>query len=142
MVPEVHVIEGARSAALAVFEALFGMDVSDLIGVERAELEQVARRPAIQTLNPEMNFLGLYIELEQAVSNAIPTVEERPISIRHMWQVLLESRPDLSDLTSDFVSLSQIRNEIVHGRSMTKYQEVELQSRKEAILKILDRLKS
>lgn len=142
MVPEEHVIEGARVAALAVFEALFGLDVADLLGVERAELEHVARRPAIQTQNPEMEFLGLYIELEQALRSAIPPAEGRPMTIRHMWQVLLESRPDIHDLTSDFDSLLQIRNMIVHGRSTTKFQDLELEPRKEAILRILDRLQS
>jgi hypothetical protein len=142
MVPEEHVIAGARAAALAVFQALFGLDISDLLGARRAEPEHVVQRPAIHTQNPEMEFLGWFIELEQVVRNAQPKGDNRPMSIRQRWQGLLKARPDLTDLTAEFDELSQTRNAIVRGQPIFAGQGGKLESRMETILRILDRLQS
>jgi hypothetical protein len=142
MVPEAHVITGARAAALAVFQALFGLDVSGLLGAQGMSPEHVVQRPAIQTQNPEMEFLGWFIEMEQAIRQALPHGDARPMATRQMWQALLKERPDLSDLTPDFDELTRHRNAVVHGQPVFGHDSGKLNDRMETVLRVLDRLQA
>lgn len=140
MVPEEHVIAGARTAALAVFRALFGLDVSGLLAPGSSKPEHEVQRRAIQTRNPEMDFLGWFIELEQVVRDALPGGNVRPMAMRQMWQTLVKERPDLADLASEIDELAETRNAIVHGQALAAGQSGRIESRMETVLKVLDRL--
>lgn len=142
MVPEEHVISGAREAALAVFQALFGLDISGMLGAQKTKSEIKVQRPAIHTNNPEMDFLGWFIELENMLQAALPADNVRPSSMHQMWQLLIKNRADLVDLTPEIDHLSHVRNAIVHGRSLDVRQLGTLESRVESILRIMERLQS
>jgi hypothetical protein len=142
MVPEAHVISGARAAALAVFQALFGLDIGRLLGTPNTGPEHIVQRPAIQTQNPEMEFLGWFIELEQAIRQALPQGDARPMATRQMWQALLKQRPDLSDLTPDMEALTRHRNAVVHGHPVSNNDRDELNNQMESVLRVLDRMQT
>lgn len=140
MVPEEHVICGARKAALAVFQALFGLNIAALLGDRCIKPKQAIQRPVVQSQNPEMEFLGWFIELEQEIRKALPKGDERPMAMRQMWQTLLKGRPDLVDLAPEIDELSKTRNAIVHGQPILRGQGGKLESRMETILQVLERL--
>lgn len=139
MVPEEHVILGARSAALAVFRALFNVDISSLLADGNIPPKQVSKPALVKTLNPEMEFLRWFIELEQEVRKSLPKDENRPMSLRQMWQAVSKDRRELRKLDPAVSELSKTRNAIVHGQ-MTLADDAELESQMETILEIMDRL--
>jgi hypothetical protein len=70
MVPELHVVEGARAAAYAVFKALFGFDVAPLtagVGIKPHPVQSV---PYLGQRD-EMEFLRIFIDFERSLQIAI-----------------------------------------------------------------------
>lgn len=139
MVPEEHVILGAKSAALAVFQALFHTDVSVLLADKTPSQENTSQPALVKSENPEMEFLRWFIELEKEIRRFAPAEGKRPMPPLQMWQSLLKYRTDLSDLKRAFQGLLQTRNLIVHGQFNSNDAE-KLHSRMELILEIIDRL--
>jgi hypothetical protein len=139
MVPEEHVIIGACRAALAVFRALFGLDVSGLIDGRGTKPEAI-QVPVVKSQNPEMEFLRWFIELEQEVRKKLPKGDDRPMSLRQMWQVLLNDRPQLRDLEPHIAELTRVRDALVHGQPIFVGERDKLESRMETILEIQERL--
>ena len=140
MVPEEHVILGARTAALAVFQALFSLDVSELLGEPSITRNRNAHTPIVRTQNQEMEFLRWFIELEQDIREALPKGNDQAMPMRQMWKLLLKPRPDLADLEPIIVRLSQTRNSIVHGQLSTSGTDGDLDKQMNNILEVLERL--
>jgi hypothetical protein len=143
MVPEEYVIVGARSAALAVFQALFGVDISELLLVDNTPAKEVAHRALIPSQNPEMEFLRQFIELEQEVRKLLPDDDSRPMALRHMWQRLTETNRSWSDWSPLIDELQQTRNAIVHqGHAPSARQPDQVEQHVKNILKIIHGLRS
>jgi hypothetical protein len=91
MVPEMHVLEGARSAALAVFKTLFGTDAAPMLGGDFPKHDlRAIDRVLFSAPNDEMELLRLFIEFERALDAALkslsPDSAARPRSAKQMWE--------------------------------------------------------
>jgi len=139
MVPERRVIVGARSASLDVFYALFNVDVTGLLADGSPAPKNKPQQTIIQSQNPAMEFLRLFIELEKEIRKFAPAQGSRPMPPFQMWQALLKVRTDLEDLEPLFPGLLRTRNSIVHG-TFNSADEEKLHSRMESLLDIIDRL--
>jgi hypothetical protein len=119
MVPETHVLEGVRSAALAVFETLFKTDPMPMLGGELPKRDM--RNPPVifPTQNDKMELLRLFFEFERALDTALKALSgdlpARPRSARQMWEEyksLADTLPTWDAIVQRVVS---IRNNIAHG---------------------------
>ncbi len=89
MVPEKHVLDGASAAAVLVFQTLYGVDASTMLGpgssVIRSQVVDVPFAPQ----NDQMEFLRLLIEFERALDRRLQSrgvdVESRGRSVRDKW---------------------------------------------------------
>ncbi len=121
MVPEMHVLEGARSSALAVFNALFKTDIASMLGIETTKHTESTERILFAAQNDEMELLRLFIEFERALETTLkvisPKTGSRPRSIRQMWEEYksLVKTPLEWDVVVNKVI--PIRNYIAHGQS-------------------------
>ena len=121
MVPEMHVLEGARSSALAVFNALFKTDIASMLGIETTKHIESTERILFAAQNDEMELLRLFIEFERALETTLkvisPKTGSRPGSIRQMWEEYksLVKTPLEWDVVVNKVI--PIRNYIAHGQS-------------------------
>jgi hypothetical protein len=121
MVPEMHVLEGARSAALAVFNTLFKADINSILGVESPKLTKPSERILFAAQNDEMELLRLFIEFERALETSLKTIshqsELRPRSVKQMWdeyKSLVKTPPEWDLAVQEVLP---IRNNIAHGKS-------------------------
>jgi hypothetical protein len=121
MVPEMHVLEGARFAAVAVFNTLFKADIAPMLGGDTPERAKPAERVLFAAQNDEMELLRLFIEFERALEITLkaisPKPETRPRSARQMW----EEYKSLVKIPSEWDRVVErvlpIRNSIAHGQS-------------------------
>jgi hypothetical protein len=127
MVPEFHVLEGARSAAVSVFNALFNADISFATGDKPTKAtKQTAQIPFVAQ-NDEMEFLRLFIEFEHALESALkvlaPKAASRPRPIRQMWDEYkaLVKVPQKWDMVVQEVL--PLRNRIAHGQTVNADSE-------------------
>ena len=124
MIPELHVIEGARNAALAVFQALFGVDAGPLLGVTSPS--HPVSVPAVKSSN-ELEFLRVYIDLERVLRDSSgreartdmmsDRPDDRPMGIRALWSDFVKRVPDAKSRTPTLEHARTIRNRLVHGDS-------------------------
>jgi hypothetical protein len=122
MVPELHVLEGARLAALSVFRTLFGTDPAPLLGHEMRSPEASVERVVLPSQNDDtMELLRLFIEFERALEAAFKTLTPhsaaRPRSARQMWEEyksLTKTPPSWDQIVQKVIP---IRNYIAHGRT-------------------------
>lgn len=120
MVPELHVLEGARSAALSVFRTLFGTDPAPLLGDELRKIDrQVWRAPLPRQNDDSMELLRVFIEFEGALEAALKTLNSgsaaRPRSAKQMWEEyksLTKTSPEWDTIVRKVVPM---RNSIAHG---------------------------
>ncbi|MBF0408363.1 MAG: hypothetical protein HQM10_13515 [Candidatus Riflebacteria bacterium] len=120
MVPEMHVLEGARTAALAVFSTLFKTDISPMLG-DDSKRNKPTEKILFAAQNDEMELLRLFIEFERALEMTLksisPKPDTRPRAARQMWEEykLLTKTPPEWDVVVQKVM--PIRNLIAHGQS-------------------------
>lgn len=126
MVPENHVITGARDASVAVFQALFGEQAAQPLFKDsgRPSTDQ-GSMPYVEG-NHEMQFLREFIGFEQllrklAESNAKSIISQgrgHRRNIRALWNALAESNENIPESWSKTVKRAmQVRNSLVHGQS-------------------------
>jgi hypothetical protein len=79
MIPELHVIEGAKEMAAIVFESVFGVGC---LGEDRPGKGQSAEEPlfaATQGVAPEMDYLQAFVRSEEVLRNALRRKGVEPI---------------------------------------------------------------
>jgi hypothetical protein len=118
MVPEIHVLEGARSAAITVFNALFKTDISSMLGEKPIKLSQTVKEVPFSQ-NDEMEFLRLFIELERTVEHTLqrstPGRKYPRLSFLEMWENYRNLVKTPKEWDSMVNNIAQIRNQIAHG---------------------------
>jgi hypothetical protein len=124
MVPEMHVLEGARSAALAVFKTLFKEDVTSILGGDTSKVGKPDGTAIFTSQNKEMEFLRLFIEFEQALDKSLKAltnqtnqITSRPKSVKQMWEEyksLVKTPPEWDEIVN---TVLPIRNQVAHGKS-------------------------
>jgi hypothetical protein len=121
MVPEMEVLESARSAALGVFLTLFGADVSPLLGGEMPKRAARSERALFPAQNDEMELLRLFIDFERALQQALavvaPQKSARTTSVRQMWDEYSALAKTPSAWNAVVQKASTIRNQIAHGHA-------------------------
>lgn len=121
MVPEMHVLEAARSAAIAVFTTLFGADVSPLLGSEIAKPHSQSERVLFPAQNDEMELLRLFIDFERALEDALqslaPYSTSHPKSVKQMWADYTALMKSAQKWDAVVRRVLPIRNQIAHGHS-------------------------
>ena len=127
MVPEEHVILGARAAALAVFKALFKVDAFDLVADGRPPEKERLQWAPVQSENPQMEFLRWFIKLEGELRKLSRAKGNRKISFSQMWHSVSEARPELLGLNSLAAEVIQTRNSIVHGQTSVPEKDLKRQ---------------
>jgi hypothetical protein len=116
MVPEHYVIEGARDAALVVFQALFNVDAAKLLKIKRTGNEDLHTHIPFSAQNPEMDFLRVFVDFERALKGVlqVKSTNRREQGAGTMWRAL----QDLHDVPPELqgvVEISrEIRNQLVH----------------------------
>lgn len=119
MVPEMHVLEGAELAAIAVFQALFDADISSVLGQASALAQKQASNIPSFHANDQMEFLRAYIDFEKTLSEyvLIRKGEANIFSAREMWSYFAKNNPTNIITHREFEKVSRLRNNIVHGRA-------------------------
>jgi len=59
MIPEFHVLEGARAASITVFKALFGVDLNNRLGLESSKIAEAAQVIPATSADPRMDLSRL-----------------------------------------------------------------------------------
>jgi hypothetical protein len=117
MVPEAHVIEGARQAAIDVFRVLFGESVDALLEGQPASQEPPSSSPTMfMAQNDEMELLRLYIELEQALQDLVPqgAKAQRLRTAGQLWQEFARRHHVDRKWSQVFDEARTARNRIAH----------------------------
>lgn len=121
MVPEMHVLEGVRTAALAVFSTLFRIDISPMLGSDLPKRNKPTEKILFAAQNDEMEFLRLFIEFERALELTLksisPKPDARPRAARQMWEEyksLSKTPPEWDKVVQKVMPM---RNLIAHGQS-------------------------
>ncbi|MFH0902472.1 MAG: hypothetical protein V2A73_17725 [Pseudomonadota bacterium] len=135
MVPELHVIEGARAACLAVFKALFGIEADHFLGGAPPPTKPPTA-PIIPMQNDAMEFLRWYIELERLLVDKTRS-ERGPRTVMSAWRTLREVHPQLGAHDERVRRLTEQRNAIVHGKTLGMDAK-EVEAACEAILEVMD----
>ena len=121
MVPEMHVLEGARSATLTVFNTLFKTDIAPMLGGEMPKHTKSTERALFAAQNDEMELLRLFIEFERALEIALkvisPKSELRARGARQMWEEYKSLVKTPSEWDVIVQRVLPIRNYIAHGQS-------------------------
>ncbi len=143
MVPEMHVLESVRSAALGVFFTLFGADLSLLLGGDAAKREVRSDRSLVPADKDTMELLRLFIEFERALQEAL-VKSRRNIGVRNvmdMWKrysAFAQTPPKWNAVVR---KASDLRNLIVHGHD-EKVSSDEVVETYLQLMEITDALKS
>ena len=115
MVPEHHVVAGARAAALNVFQALFGFSLRDRLDQD-GTVETVSELPKTQSV--EREFLRAYIDFERELRSCaereVPS-STRGSHIRVLVAGLRARIPEVEHWQGRIESALQIRNRLVHS---------------------------
>src|SRR5690606_2341277 len=89
MVPEMHVLEGARGATVAVLQAVFDVDVSPMLGQMSPLSKDLSSYIPSYQVNVQMEFLRAFIEFEKTLEAyfSIWGKSTRPVrSSREIWR--------------------------------------------------------
>lgn len=115
MVPEMHVLHGARDNCLAVYSCLFGVDAFELLEVEKEPKEQ--NMPFVSQ-NIEMEYLRTFIEFEKNLRQYVVKRKGSARSKRGAMMHVREFGVELGfseDLLEKLREANQMKNGIVHG---------------------------
>ena len=125
MVPELHVVEGARAAAYAVFKALFGFDVALLtagVGIKPHPVQSV---PYLGQRD-EMEFLRIFIDFERSLQIAIqrqhPEAESKQ-SVMRLWQAYVAEHQVPPSRDATVHRAMSARNSAAHGKDLALSEE-------------------
>ena len=122
MIPELHVLNGSRYAALKIFQALFSVDISGLLeGGTPGEVRELTI-PYVSTGNAEMEFLRVFINFEKAVRDFM-TVHykdriEQVHSVGPLWMEYVQVDSPGKEMSNQIDQAIKIRNKIAHGQTV------------------------
>ncbi len=120
MVPEIHVLEGARNAAIAVFHALFQVDPSTMISEKPIKPSKPNEPILFIAQNDEMEFLRLFIEFERALENSLQSFsskfDPRRRTVRQMWEEYKTFVNIPKEWDKTIQRIVDIRNRVAHGQ--------------------------
>jgi hypothetical protein len=122
MVPEMHVLEGARSAAIAIFNTLFKADIGPVLGGDTPIRAKPADRVLFAAQNDEMEFLRMFIEFERALEISIKAIAPKPETVPRSAQQMWKEYKSLVTIPPEWDTHVQrvldVRNAIAHGKSV------------------------
>ncbi len=126
LVPEQHVIDDAHYCAIAVFKALFGLDITSMLEDEEFVVEtEVERHEDPQILSGRLHFLNTFANFERVLEERLtrePTVQvNTKISSAELWQIY----NGLGSTKTEIVigMLRKVRNQIAHGEKVEATHE-------------------
>lgn len=116
MVPELHVVNGAREAAIRVFLSIFGEQFARVFGEGAGRGNVDPEDVVYEGTHPTMVFLAKYIELERLLRLRIrdPQASKRG-GLRSLWQYVSKAECELAKFTPDAELLDGVRNWVVHS---------------------------
>lgn len=122
MVPEIHVIEGSRDAAIQVFYALFSVDISPALQGTPPDVTFSRDAAFITTGNVEMEFLRVFIDFERTLREFLlgAHYDDQAENLRfvpEMWRYYKNWNSTSNELDMVIESAFKIRNGITHGQS-------------------------
>jgi hypothetical protein len=120
MVPELHVVEGARAAAYAVFKALFGFEVSPVTPGQERTPPTVTSVPYLGQ-SDEMEFLRIFIEFERALQEEVRRLRpnaEATLPVGRLWQIVTEHEEPLERWGAVVRDAIAARNSAAHGKAL------------------------
>ncbi len=119
MIPEMHVLEGVRAAAVEVFNALFKKDITAILGGELPKHARPPEKLLFQAQNEEMEFLRIFIEFERTLEKSLKAISQRTElrsrGVRQMWneyRTLVKTPPEWNVAVEKILT---VRNNITHG---------------------------
>jgi hypothetical protein len=121
MVPELHVVEGARVAAYAVFKALFGVDATPVSTGADKRPQTVQSVPYLGQ-SDVMEFLRTFIDFERSLQAAVlrrnwDADTKQPVT--RLWQVYRESDGKVPAQWDSVVNRAvAVRNNAAHGKDL------------------------
>ncbi|CAG0937434.1 hypothetical protein TFLX_06363 [Thermoflexales bacterium] len=122
MVPEIHAIEGSRDAAIQVFKALFGVDVSPMLEITSTRTAYPQASAFESTGNVEMEFLRVFIEFENALREFLRGYHDEQVeslrSVAELWRYYKQRDPTSEELDGLVKQAIETRNQIAHGQKV------------------------
>jgi hypothetical protein len=114
MVPELHVLQGAREAAVRVFATVFGDDCAAEFVSDSTEQPPDPDAAVGSNGDSAMLFLSRYIEFEKLLRARVRGSDQREPVIA-LWAKLSQANPDLQRSGDELRFVLNMRNAIVHG---------------------------
>lgn len=122
MVPEIHVIEGSRAAAIQIFRALFRVDITTMLEGPKSTDAYARGTAYAKTDNEQMEFLRVFIAFEQALRNYLEVHNPDQISsfgsVANMWSFYLTNHGSEEELDRLVMRAVEVRNSITHGQKL------------------------
>jgi hypothetical protein len=127
MVPEIHVIEGAKAAALSTFKALFGIDIAPFLGDQRRQRPVVERVPYVGH-NDQMEFLRVFIDFERSLQASLRKLDpgyenQSRVGALALWRHYTSLNQAAKKWDSIVESAVNTRNNTAHGRQISMSDE-------------------
>lgn len=140
MVPELHVVNGAREAALSVLAAVFGADlVAEFI--PDADLTEEAAQ-ATMLIAPDYLglFFSMYRHLEVLLLDRLPKSDrgQRAGGLQGLWELFASRHEDFKALTPDIRAATHLRNRLAHEGLPPESHPEELGRGIEALRKVTE----
>lgn len=127
MVPEIHVIEGAKAAALSTFKALFGIDIAPFLGDKRRQRPVVERVPYVGQ-NDQMEFLRVFIDFERSLQASLRKLDpgyenQSRVGALALWRHYTSLNQAAKKWDSIVERAVNTRNNTAHGRQISMSEE-------------------
>jgi hypothetical protein len=114
MVPELHVVQGARTAAIRVFAELFGDEFTGEFGAGDPAQAAAPDAAVTEAGDVGMQFLSRFIVFEKLLRERVRDGRSQD-SIVELWKRFLQANPDIDTRGEGVHHLVEFRNRIVHG---------------------------
>src|SRR5579859_1013464 len=121
MVPELHVLEGARAAAVTVFLALFEEDISQDLGLASADVQRAAKEIPSVSPDPRMELLRVIQDAEESLKAKLGesvemTTRRARMPLRELFRHVNRTPTSEAHALMKAVDHAEsIRNSIAHG---------------------------
>jgi hypothetical protein len=122
MIPEAHVIQGAKVAAIDVFKSLFGIDLAAKLpggSVPQAPSQLIQG----ESLTGQMQLLQSFVAFERELKGILESddaykridVSRRPETAPQLWQAYVRNHDAPARWLGTVERSIRLRNELVHG---------------------------
>jgi hypothetical protein len=142
MVPELHMLEGAQAAAITVFKALFGVDISESLGLDTANVVAAAREITAVWADSRKDLIRVMQDAENYLRHVMDELNEpvdEPASLVSLLDPAERSsgKSFFAKVKDQILRILETRNRVAHGAEV---REAEANKAIESLQRLLNSL--